>query len=696
MMYHRIKSLLLVILMISMSIDLRAQNNNQSSDKVFDVYIISKGQGSILCNEKYKVDNDERKEFTLKNDADVRLKFSPKEGCKLQKFTINGVNRLQDIKNNQITLKEISRKTIIVATFENEEDSDDSVKLTIVSGSGGTLYYNGESIVDTKKIAFVKRGSKISLRCNPQKGFELKKLSVNGILRDASDNVYSFEIWKNSVVNVAFSASPSANNVTSVETVKKKPTFEIRVSGPGKANLSGALHGVIAGNPEAPSYENKEEFYVTNGSDVTIMLEPVINIKRFTIGYKDLTQTIKSSNGVYTVGVTHEHPESGLTSVSVEFTQRYKVEIYCNEYGSYKASGDLQKTGFSNIFVINKGGDLRLWLEAKKHCHLEKLTVNGIDMLSKVYPSSTVVTDGGPTYDFNLGKADKDYIIEVTFAPDPKLTIVCGQNGNANRALDTNDPTGYIHYLDPDYNINSGQSKTFYEPSAAKSSNFNGKEWILRMYADVGYKLSKLVINGVDMTSRVIRYSPNSPRNNRETCYISLGFIKKDTKVEMSFKKDVQQAEWVDLGTGVKWATRNVGADKASDCGKYYSWKDANNLKVQLGRLPTKEEITRLINECHPKIDEENGVKGVKFFHRSNRSIYIFIPAAGFYSQSEPYLVSKSAGGAIWTSTDATNSFVGFFKISKVALLFDLVSKKAWPEDIDKEERLSVRLVLDK
>ena len=142
MMYHRIKSLLLVIVMISMSIDLCAQNNNQSSDKVFDVYIISKGQGSILCNEKYKVGNDERKEFTLKNNADVRLKLSPKEGCKLQKFTINGVNRLQDIKNNQITLKEISRKTVIVATFENEEDSDDSVKLTIVSGSGGTLYYN--------------------------------------------------------------------------------------------------------------------------------------------------------------------------------------------------------------------------------------------------------------------------------------------------------------------------------------------------------------------------------------------------------------------------------------------------------------------------------------------------------------------------------------------------------------------------
>lgn len=117
--YRHYKSMLLILLVTSLNFDLCAQNNNQNSDRVYDVSIISKGLGSILCNEQYKIGNDERKEFTLRNNADVRLRLSPNKGSKLLKFTINGINRLQDLNNNQITLKNISQKTIVVATFEN-------------------------------------------------------------------------------------------------------------------------------------------------------------------------------------------------------------------------------------------------------------------------------------------------------------------------------------------------------------------------------------------------------------------------------------------------------------------------------------------------------------------------------------------------------------------------------------------------
>lgn len=118
MRYHCNKSLLMLLMVIFINIDLYAQNNEQNSGNAYDVTIISKGQGSILCNEQYKVDYDEKKEFTLKNNADVRLRFAPQNGYKLIKLTINGINRNQDIKDNLITLKNISRKTVIVATFE--------------------------------------------------------------------------------------------------------------------------------------------------------------------------------------------------------------------------------------------------------------------------------------------------------------------------------------------------------------------------------------------------------------------------------------------------------------------------------------------------------------------------------------------------------------------------------------------------
>jgi len=728
MRHHLTIFLLLLSMVVFRNIDSYAQVETQNTDKVYDVSIVSKGQGSILCNEEYLVDYDERKEFTLKNNADVRLSLSPKDGYKLSKFTINGISRIQDVENNRLTLKGISRKTVIVATFENGDPIDDSVKMTIVSSSGGTLHYNGESIVDTKKTFYCKKGSTIRLECDPQEGFELEKLSVNGILRDVSNNVYSFEIQRNSIVKATFSVSPSANPSNSFpnpnNSVEGKPKFVLKVSGPGNTTFSGEINGVVAGDPKDPLRYNKEEFYVTNGSDVTLKLDPIRNIKSFIVKGKDLTQTIKSSNGVYTVGVLHDDPKNDETRAIVEFTQRYVVEIICNEYGSYTTPYFYKKTEIPNCFIIDKGKGGIINFVAKLHCHLEKLIVNGIDVTNKVFSSNTITTGSGPAYGFDISIVEKDYKIVATFAPDPKLTIVCGQNGSVDRAENIADPIKSIYYADPEYTINPGEAATFYEPSAAKGSMFYGKPWILRTIAREGYELAKLTINNSDVTSSVKRYPPSSPRNNQEMCFISLGFIKKDTRVEIMFKKKAQpvqqpQVEWVDLGTGVKWATRNVGAKNASDAGNYYTWKEANDLHVQKGRLPTHEEIQRLKKECHPKYDQENGVNGYRFYHKSDKSISIFIPAAGYYPQyDEPNkLIKKSEEGAIWSSdqTEMGNKVNEAMKehtmdpiwlligdafssegYDRSALAFSVKEKITKILDADIGVRMSVRLVLDK
>ena len=159
------------------------------------------------------------------------------------------------------------------------------------------------------------------------------------------------------------------------------------------------------------------------------------------------------------------------------------------------------------------------------------------------------------------------------------------------------------------------------------------------------------------MTSRVIWYSPNSQGNNRKICFISLGLINKSTRVEISFKKSIQrtqEVEWIDLGTGVKWATRNVGAKKSTDPGNYYTWKEAKAEIVQIpeGRLPTYDEIDRLINECPHDFKPVDGVNGIRFFHKSNRNIFIFIPLGGYYPEKEHNkLYDYDKGGAIWTSS---------------------------------------------
>ena len=57
--------------------------------------------------------------------------------------------------------------------------------------------------------------------------------------------------------------------------------------------------------------------------------------------------------------------------------------------------------------------------------------------------------------------------------------------------------------------------------------------------------------------------------------------------VMVSCKKDggdgkIQGHEYVDLGlpSGIKWATRNLGADKPEDYGHYFAWGETE----QIGR----------------------------------------------------------------------------------------------------------------
>ncbi len=686
------------------------------------IIVISKGNGSILCNDQFNV--LDTKEFVLKDNADLSLKFSPKQGYKLSKLTINGINKVSDVEDNHLTLKGISRRTTIVATFNNNEEIDDVVKLTITSKGDGILYYNNQPISGSGWSTDVKRGSFIHLRCEPKKGNELKRLSINGILRDISEEGYSFKIQETTSVNAQFEISSSADaaaaaatGATATTPSEEKPKFEMNVCGPGKASLSGEIQGVIAGNPNDPLARNHETFYVTNGSDVTIRLSPVKNIKRFVVGLKDLTKTVKSSNGIYTVGVTHQFPKFGTTTATAEFTQRYKVSIQHNEYGKYSQSYGLTKMEGSNSYVIENGANGRLWLAANKNCRLAALTVNGINMLGSVTPSQTINTGGGPAFDFDLRNVKEDCKIVITFAPEPKLTIICGQYGSADRAGSIGDPTKYIHHADPDYSINAGSSRSFNEPSAASTSNFSGKPWILRTIANVGYELDALIVNGVDMTSSVSRYPASSPRNNQEICYLSLGNIQQDTRVEITYRP-IQTEEWVDLGTGVKWCTHNVGAAKAQDSGYYYSWKEANALKVPKGRLPSYEEIQRLIKECHPEFTQEKGIPGIRFYHRSDRSKSIFIPAAGYYSQSNPDKIEEqSAEGAIWTSdqTGAKSKMGEAMKehtmnpiwlligdafssegFDRAALAFSVKEQVVNAINADIGARMSVRLVLDK
>lgn len=139
---------------------------------------------------------------------------------------------------------------------------------------------------------------------------------------------------------------------------------------------------------------------------------------------------------------------------------------------------------------------------------------------------------------------------------------------------------------------------------------------------------------------------------------------------EKSTEPTVTAGQVVDLGLSVYWASCNVGADSPEDYGYYYAWGETkpkssytkdnysyydNNTQkyinigenicgtnydaatVNLGsdwRLPSKDEMLELINNCTWEWIQMKGVNGFKISANNGNSI--FLPAAGKFL-SGPY-----------------------------------------------------------
>lgn len=152
----------------------------------------------------------------------------------------------------------------------------------------------------------------------------------------------------------------------------------------------------------------------------------------------------------------------------------------------------------------------------------------------------------------------------------------------------------------------------------------------------------------------------------------------------------------LDLPSGLKWATCNVGATSETENGKWFQWGDTvgytnildvdeintpfykdgeynepymlsildtvcpgyilapeyDTAHVNMGgswRMPTKEECEELIEHTDSTwFSNYNGATGRKFFSKINPDKYIFIPAAGCAKKSK----GMQAGNiSMWSST---------------------------------------------
>ena len=160
--------------------------------------------------------------------------------------------------------------------------------------------------------------------------------------------------------------------------------------------------------------------------------------------------------------------------------------------------------------------------------------------------------------------------------------------------------------------------------------------------------------------------------------------------------------EFVDLGlpSGTLWMKCNIGAEKETDYGLFFQWGDTvgydestaaahstwstcpgnggnssynesalttwntanltnNVLNTSVdaayahtngkAKMPTQTQIQELIGETNSEWTTIDGVTGRKFTNKTDSSKYIFIPAAGYFSNGSRS--SKGSGGGVWSSS---------------------------------------------
>lgn len=159
------------------------------------------------------------------------------------------------------------------------------------------------------------------------------------------------------------------------------------------------------------------------------------------------------------------------------------------------------------------------------------------------------------------------------------------------------------------------------------------------------------------------------------------------------------QARPIDMGlpSGLLWASCNVGAEKPSDFGLYFSWGnveghridegysftgatynstpaaaiesdlslDQDAARVNLGstwRMPTVQEFQELIDNCTYRWATTHGVDGALFISNVNGNT-LFFPAAGYFSGTS--LNNRGVGGNYWSSTFVSSANAGRFGVDE-------------------------------
>jgi hypothetical protein len=205
------------------------------------------GNGTVTYNSTATKNNTNS--FTVNHGSSATLSISPDSGYRLASLKVNGTDVTSSVSNNQYTISNITANTTVVAIFEQIPIT--TYSLSIQSGAGGSVSYDGTTITNKTQSFTIAEGSSVTIEMTPNSGYKLASLVVNGtdVTSGVRDNQYTISnITANTTVVVTFKAIPQTISLDGINyEVRSANDYTLNV---GKGNYSG--HVVI---PATVSYD---------------------------------------------------------------------------------------------------------------------------------------------------------------------------------------------------------------------------------------------------------------------------------------------------------------------------------------------------------------------------------------------------------------------------------------------------------
>ena len=497
----------------------------------YTLSISSSGNGSVSY--QGTTIRNTTKSFDVDKNSSATITLTPDDGYHVASLKVNGTDVTSKIASNKYTISNITSNTTVSVTFEQ---TPPTCTLTISASGYGSASYGGVSIRNGSQSFNINSGNSATVTFYPDDGYRVASVKVNNtdVTSQVSNNRYTISnISSNTTLAVTFEEAP-------VTTYR----LTISASGNGSATYGGV--GIRNGS---------QSFNINSGNSATVTFTPDDGYRIASVKVNNTDVTSQVSNNRYTISSITSN-----TTLAVTFEEM--PEIYFTLSISASGNGSVLFRSSTikeeeKVFPVLEGTTTTITFLPDEGYELVRLTINGTDQTSNVSNNSytiknigtnieveatfeaiapttytlSITASGGGSATYNGTSArnqtrtftvDEGTSATISFAPDNGYRIVSLKVNNtdvtsgvvnnqytiSNITANTDVVVAYDHIkytlsIQSGFGGSASYNGTTISNTTKSFSVSSGSSATISITPNSGYRLSKMTVNGSDVTSKV-------------------------------------------------------------------------------------------------------------------------------------------------------------------------------------------------